>query len=75
MRKTSKSRCSKKVPYANRALAFKAITILKKRNKIKYISDLRPYLCDNCGKWHLGHRQKDIDLVFKKIEESNKNAE
>jgi hypothetical protein len=55
------------VPYKNRASALRAKKILYKRYGNKNQSDLSPYQCNVCGKWHLGHKQKDINIIFNEI--------
>ena len=67
MRKTSENTCNKKVPYKSRASALKAKKVLYKRYGNKQQSDLQPYQCNVCSKWHLGHRQKNINLVFEQL--------
>lgn len=67
MRKTSENTCKKKVPYKSRASALTAKKVLYKRYGNKKQSDLHPYLCNVCNKWHLGHRSQNIDDIFKKL--------
>lgn len=68
MRKTSENTCKKKMPYKSRASALKAKKILYKRYGNKKQSDLHPYQCNVCNKWHLGHRQKNIDFIFNNLD-------
>jgi hypothetical protein len=70
MRKTREDRCEQKVPYKTKALALRGLKILKIKSRNKYTADLKPYLCNVCGKWHLGHRQRNIDIAFEQLKES-----
>jgi hypothetical protein len=60
------------VPYNNRASALKAKRVLKLRYGGKYQSDLAPYLCNVCNKWHLGHRTANINKLLDEIGENKK---
>jgi hypothetical protein len=68
---TSESTCKKKTPYSSKAEAARSMRVLKKSGKFTGDThNLKPYLCNICNRWHIGHRYDDVEDIFKQLEES-----
>jgi hypothetical protein len=65
VRTTSDKACERKLSYPSSKAASKALNAQSKLKNKKFHT-LRPYQCNVCNKWHLGHKfnstiQKVID--------------
>ena len=71
MKKTTKHRCKSKITYNSNKAASNALNFLNSHiyNRNNISDTIRPYLCNVCNKWHLGHKYKkgsndSINKVF-----------
>jgi hypothetical protein len=66
---TSEGKCKSKTPYINKVVATRAMRLLKgNRTLLGDTYNLKPYLCNVCSKWHIGHRYNNIENLFKELE-------
>lgn len=65
---TTENTCKKKNAYLTKNTAIKAMKVLKSRKTLTGdLYNLKPYLCNICSKWHIGHRYNDVHKVINKL--------
>lgn len=68
-RLTSEHSCKNKITYNSKRKAERAISVLGKRYTTGKSSLIGAYKCNICNKWHLGHKVRNLDLIFDQIKE------